>query len=205
MSNFIVGLTGGIGSGKTTVANLFADLGITLVDADIVARQVVEPNSSGLQQIIQHFGADLCLADGSLNRSKLRDIIFNQPEQRDWLNNLLHPMIRNTMLQQVKNAASDYVILVVPLLFENGLDKLVNTTLVVDISPELQISRTSKRDNVASTQVEQIIQSQISRQQRLSKADDIVDNQGELNVLRDKVALLHHKYLKLAKILNSDD
>jgi dephospho-CoA kinase len=205
MSNFIVGLTGGIGSGKTTVANLFADLGITLVDADIVARQVVEPNSSGLQQIIQHFGADICMADGSLYRSKLRDIIFNQPEQRDWLNNLLHPMIRNAMLQQVKNAVSDYVILVVPLLFENGLDKLVNTTLVVDISPELQISRTSKRDNVASTQVEQIIQSQISRQQRLSKADDIVDNQGELNVLRDKVALLHHKYLKLAKTINSDD
>ncbi|UCX03300.1 dephospho-CoA kinase [Shewanella glacialimarina] len=205
MSNFIVGLTGGIGSGKTTVANLFADLGITLVDADIVARQVVEPNSSGLQQIIQHFGADISLADGSLNRSKLRDIIFNQPEQRDWLNNLLHPMIRNAMLQQVKNAVSDYVILVVPLLFENGLDKLVNTTLVVDISPELQISRTSKRDNVAATQVEQIIQSQISRQQRLSKADDIVDNQGELNVLRDKVALLHHKYLKLAQTINSDD
>ena len=202
MAKFIVGLTGGIGSGKTTVANLFAELGITLVDADIVAREVVAKGSEGLTRIIEHFGADVCQNDGSLNRIALREIIFNQPHQRDWLNNLLHPMIRNTMLKQVQQADSAYVIMVVPLLFENGLDKLVNTTLVVDVDPKLQISRTSERDKVASTQVEQIILSQMPREQRLSKADDIIDNQGQLNSLRSKVASLHHKYLELAKTPN---
>ncbi|GAA0790384.1 MULTISPECIES: dephospho-CoA kinase [Pseudomonadati] len=202
MAKFIVGLTGGIGSGKTTVANLFAELGITLVDADIVAREVVAKGSEGLTRIIEHFGADVCQIDGSLNRIALREIIFNQPHQRDWLNNLLHPMIRNTMLKQVQQADSAYVIMVVPLLFENGLDKLVNTTLVVDVDPKLQISRTSERDKVASTQVEQIILSQMPRDQRLSKADDIIDNQGQLNALRSKVASLHHKYLELAKTPN---
>ena len=202
MAKFIVGLTGGIGSGKTTVANLFAELGITLVDAYIVAREVVAKGSEGLTQIIEHFGADVCQNDGSLNRIALREIIFNQPHQRDWLNNLLHPMIRNTMLKQVQQADSAYVIMVVPLLFENGLDKLVNTTLVVDVDPKLQISRTSERDKVASTQVEQIILSQMPREQRLSKADDIIDNQGQLNALRSKVASLHHKYLELAKTPN---
>ena len=202
MAKFIVGLTGGIGSGKTTVANLFAELGITLVDADIVAREVVAKGSEGLTRIIEHFGADVCQNDGSLNRIALREIIFNQPHQRDWLNNLLHPMIRNTMLKQVQQADSAYVIMVVPLLFENGLDKLVNTTLVVDVDPKLQISRTSERDKVASTQVEQIILSQMPRDQRLSKADDIIDNQGQLNALRSKVASLHHKYLELAKTPN---
>ncbi|MCT7943543.1 dephospho-CoA kinase [Shewanella holmiensis] len=202
MAKFIVGLTGGIGSGKTTVANLFAELGITLVDADIVAREVVAKGSEGLTRIIEHFGADVCQNDGSLNRIALREIIFNQPHQRDWLNNLLHPMIRNTMLKQVQQADSAYVIMVVPLLFENGLDKLVNTTLVVDVDPKLQISRTSERDKVASTQVEQIILSQMPREQRLSKADDIIDNQGQLNALRSKVASLHHKYLELAKTPN---
>ena len=198
MAKFIVGLTGGIGSGKTTVANLFAELGITLVDADIVARDVVAKGSEGLTRIIEHFGADVCQADGALNRTALREIIFNQPQQRDWLNNLLHPMIRKTMLKQVQQADSAYVIMVVPLLFENGLDKLVNSTLVVDVDPKLQISRTSVRDKVATTQVEQIILSQMPREQRLSKADDIIDNQGDLNSLRSKVALLHHKYLELA-------
>jgi len=199
MAKFIVGLTGGIGSGKTTVANLFADLGITLVDADIVAREVVAKDSEGLAKITEHFGADVCQADGTLNRIALREIIFNQPQQRDWLNNLLHPMIRKNMLNQVQQAESAYVIMVVPLLFENGLDKLVNTTLVVDVDPKLQISRTSERDSVASTQVEQIILSQMPRQQRLSMADEIIDNHGELNTLRSKVASLHHKYLELAK------
>ncbi|MCW3172547.1 dephospho-CoA kinase [Shewanella subflava] len=198
MAKFIVGLTGGIGSGKTTVANLFADLGITLVDADIVAKDVVAKGTEGLTRIIEHFGADVCQANGALNRTALREIIFNQPQQRDWLNNLLHPMIRQTMLKQVQQADSAYVIMVVPLLFENGLDKLVNSTLVVDVDSKLQISRTSARDKVATTQVEQIILSQMPREQRLSKADDIIDNQGDLNSLRSKVALLHHKYLELA-------
>ncbi|MGZ9899667.1 dephospho-CoA kinase [Shewanella gaetbuli] len=196
---FIVGLTGGIGSGKTTVANLFADKGITLVDADIVARQVVEPQSPGLQQIKQHFGEHICNTDGSLNRAELRNIIFADDKELQWLNNLLHPLIRQTMLQQVAQATSAYVIMVVPLLFENGLDRLVNKTLVVDVAPEIQISRTSQRDNVPDSQVEQIITSQISRKDRLAKADDVIDNQGDLADLTVSVEALHNQYLKLAQ------
>ncbi|MCL1142060.1 dephospho-CoA kinase [Shewanella gaetbuli] len=199
MAKFIVGLTGGIGSGKTTVANLFADKGITLVDADIVARQVVEPQSPGLQQIKQHFGEHICNTDGSLNRAVLRNIIFADDKELQWLNNLLHPLIRQTMLQQVAQATSAYVIMVVPLLFENGLDRLVNKTLVVDVAPEIQISRTSQRDNVPDSQVEQIITSQISRKDRLAKADDVIDNQGDLADLTVSVDALHNQYLKLAQ------
>ncbi|QYJ86581.1 dephospho-CoA kinase [Shewanella mesophila] len=198
MSNFVVGLTGGIGSGKTTVANLFADLGITLVDADIVSRQVVAKDSLGLARIAEHFGQNILLKNGQLNRAALRERIFSTPSEREWLNDLLHPMIREEMLDQLKKATSPYAILVVPLLFENGLDRLVNCTLVVDISPELQTRRTMDRDSVSAEQVQNIIASQTSRAEKLAKADDVIDNQGTVSALKSKVALLHNKYLKLA-------
>ena len=198
MSQFIVGLTGGIGSGKTTVANLFAKHGITLVDADIVARQVVQPDSRGLRAISAHFGPTILLPNGELDRAKLREQIFSTPSEREWLNQLLHPMIREEMLTQVANADSTYVILVAPLLFENGLDRLVNRTLLVDISPELQIQRTSERDNVSSEQVNNIINSQWSRADKLAKADDIIDNQGQISALECAVLALHQKYLQLS-------
>ena len=198
MSNFIVGLTGGIGSGKTTVANLFADLGITLVDADIVSREVVAPGTIGLTRIAEHFGQSILHENGELNRAALRERIFSTPPEREWLNNLLHPMIRQEMLAQLKKATSPYAILVVPLLFENGLDRLVNCTLVVDISPELQTQRTIERDSVSAKQVQNIIGSQASRAEKLSKADDVIDNHGTVSALQSKVALLHNKYLKLA-------
>ncbi|ABV85738.1 dephospho-CoA kinase [Shewanella pealeana] len=198
MADFIVGLTGGIGSGKTTVANLFAELGISLVDADIIARDVVAKGSTGLIKIVEHFGADTLLADGNLDRSKLRDKIFSDDSERVWLNNLLHPMIRESMLQQCKDAQTDYVIMVVPLLFENGLDRLVDRTLVVDISPKLQQQRTISRDAVTAEQVKNIIGSQASRAEKLSKADDVIDNQGEISALKCKVLALHNFYLKLA-------
>ncbi|MEI8616356.1 dephospho-CoA kinase [Shewanella sp. PP-He15 brown] len=198
MSKFVVGLTGGIGSGKTTVANLFAAEGITLVDADIVAREVVAPGSKGLEAIVTHFGADILTAEGELDRAKLRQRIFSHPEEREWLNQLLHPMIRQEMLAQVEKATSAYVIMVVPLLFENGLDRLVNRTLVVDISPELQINRTVKRDNVDASQVNNIISSQCSRSEKLARADDIIDNQGEISTLKREVLALHQRYLQLS-------
>ncbi|MCK8046176.1 dephospho-CoA kinase [Shewanella sp. 1CM18E] len=198
MASYIIGLTGGIGSGKTTVANIFADLGIALVDADIVAREVVQPNSNGLNSIIAHFGPQILLADGNLDRSTLREIIFEDDSERLWLNNLLHPLIRETMLQQCKEAQSDYVIMVVPLLFENGLDSLVDRTLLVDISPELQQQRTVDRDAVTAQQVKNIIGSQASRAEKLSKADDVIDNQGEISALKCKVQALHNLYLNLA-------
>ncbi|MCG9738537.1 dephospho-CoA kinase [Shewanella insulae] len=198
MSKFVVGLTGGIGSGKTTVANLFAELGIDLVDADIVSREVVAKGTKGLTEIAQHFGPGVLLENGELNRAILRDKIFNTPSEREWLNGLLHPLIREEMLTQLHNATSAYAILVVPLLFENGLDRLVNCTLVVDISPELQIKRTTERDAVDAQQVKNIIASQASRDEKLSKADDVIDNQGDISALRSKVSALHNKYIKLA-------
>lgn len=205
MSKFVVGLTGGIGSGKTTVANLFAAEGITLVDADIVAREVVAKDSKGLKAIVEHFGTEMLTPEGELDRAKLRDRIFNQSAEREWLNQLLHPMIRQEMLEQVKNATSPYVIMVVPLLFENGLDRLVNRTLVVDISPELQISRTVIRDQVDATQVNNIINSQCSRSEKLARADDIIDNQGEISALKREVLALHQRYLQLSGIDNAHD
>ncbi|BCV43405.1 dephospho-CoA kinase [Shewanella algae] len=198
MAEFIVGLTGGIGSGKTTVANLFAEQGIVLVDADIIAREVVAKDSDGLRQIGDKFGPQMLTPEGNLNRAALREQIFHHPEDREWLNALLHPMIRSRMLAQVKEANSPYVIMVVPLLFENGLDKLVNRTLVVDISPKLQLQRTIERDKVSKEQVQNIINSQSDRNSRLNKADDVIDNQGEITALQAQVLALHNKYLQLA-------
>ncbi|MCL1050560.1 dephospho-CoA kinase [Shewanella abyssi] len=198
MADYIVGLTGGIGSGKTTVANLFADLGITLVDADIVAREVVSKDSDGLNAIVNHFGHSVLLDDGNLDRARLRELIFNNNEQRLWINNLLHPLIRETMLKNCKDALSDYVIMVVPLLFENGLDRLVQRTLLVDIPPKLQQQRTIARDTVSAEQVKNIIGSQATRAEKLSKADDVIDNQGEISALKCKVNALNTFYLKLS-------
>ncbi|ABE56668.1 Dephospho-CoA kinase [Shewanella denitrificans OS217] len=201
---FIVGLTGGIGSGKTTVSDMFNQHGITIVDADLVAREVVAPESTGLKAIVSHFGERVLQADGQLDRAKLRIEIFDQPEQREWLNNLLHPMIRQLMFSQIEQAQSAYVILVAPLLFENELDKLVNSTLAVDISPQLQVSRTSSRDNVEPEQVQKIIASQISRELRLEKANKIIENTGDFDYLRQAVAKLHQEYLRQAQVTQGE-
>ncbi len=199
MDQFIVGLTGGIGSGKTTVANLFAAQGIDLVDADIVAREVVEPGSDGLNEIIEHFGDDIILPTGQLNRPVLRERIFAQPRQRQWLNDCLHPKIRLRIFELIKSSSSEYTVLVVPLLFENGLDSLVNRTLVVDIPAELQVERTRNRDDVSEQQIKQIIGSQMSRKDKLAKADDVISNQGEIEHLEQAVLALHQRYLTLIK------
>ncbi len=201
----IVGLTGGIGSGKTTVANLFAKQGIVLVDADIIAREVVEPDSEGLSAIIARHGHDILLQDSSLDRRKLRELVFNHPSEREWLNALLHPLIRQEMLKQLKQATSPYVILVVPLLFENGLDSLVNQTVLVDIPSALQITRTSQRDDVGEAQVQSIINSQMSREDKLVRADYVIDNQGDLVQLEHQVMQLHKQFLEQAKLSPDND
>ncbi|MCL1068670.1 dephospho-CoA kinase [Shewanella olleyana] len=198
MADFIVGLTGGIGSGKTTIANQFFDLGIELVDADIIAREVVEKGTEGLKEITSHFGPEVIDDSGCLDRAKLRTKVFNNETERQWLNNLLHPLIRRHMLKAVENAKSAYVIMIVPLLFENGLDSLVNTTLVVDIPPHEQIARTAKRDGVNSTEVEKILNRQMNRELRLKQADNVIDNTQSPEELRNTVQLLHLKYLAQA-------
>ena len=199
MSRFIVGLTGGIGSGKTTVANEFANFGVELVDADVVAREVVEPGSDCLQQISQRFGEQILLADGQLDRSQLREIIFAEPAQKQWLNQLMHPAIRQLMLAQLQQAQSAYVLLIAPLLFENNLQRYTNTTLVVDINEQLQCQRTSQRDRVSQQQVQQIIASQLPRQQRLSQADFVLNNEQPWPEVQQQIALLHKKFMDFSQ------
>lgn len=198
MTPFIVGLTGGIGSGKTTVANQFAALGATLVDADVVAREVVAQGSEGLAAITAYFGEAVLDATGALNRRALRELVFADEDKKQWLNNLLHPLIRERMRMQTEQTSGPYVIWVVPLLFENQLDKLVNRTLVVDVPEALQLSRTLCRDQSSEQTVKHIIASQIDRRSRLEKADDVIDNSGEPADLTDKISGLHNVYLALA-------
>lgn len=196
----VIGLTGGIASGKTTVANLFQQhFGIEIVDADVVARQVVEPGSSGLAQIAQHFGSEVILDDGSLNRAKLREIIFAQPDQKEWLNNLLHPMIRSQMLSELDNVHSKYALLVIPLMVENNLQALADKVVVVDVDPETQIQRTVKRDQVDSEQVKAILASQASREQRLAIADYVIKNSTKNQKLLYQITELHKKFLEMCR------
>ncbi|GLP97467.1 dephospho-CoA kinase [Paraferrimonas sedimenticola] len=199
MADYIIGLTGGIGSGKTTVANCFAKKGIVLVDADLIARDMVAPGSPGLEAIIEHFGAEVLANDGTLDRAKLRQKVFDNDAERTWLNGLLHPMIRKHMLRQAREAESEYAIMVVPLLIENSLNQMVNRILVVDVSPETQIERTMARDEVSHEHVENILKAQASRDERLTFADDVVNNEQSLPELQQQVDQLHESYLKLAK------
>lgn len=197
---FIVGLTGGIGSGKSTVAQHFIALGITCIDADSVAREVVQPNEPALSIIVQHFGTDILMPDGSLNRRQLRDKIFTNPTEREWLNELLHPLIRQRMLEQCQQANGPYCILMVPLLFENKLQSLVQRTLVVDVDAATQIRRTMQRDNSTESQVKAIITAQYSRSQRLALADDIISNNDDISATQrnNRVIELHQIYQELA-------
>ena len=196
MANWVFGLTGGIGSGKSAVSAIFEELGIQVVDADIVAREVVEPGSVGLTKITAHFGDEILTNNGTLDRAKLRAIIFANESQKQWLNNLLHPLIRETMLSQLKQATSHYVILVAPLLFENSLEKYCNHTLLIDVPVDVQITRTTARDNVSVELAEQIIASQMSRADKQQKAGDILDNNRPLEEVKTDVQKLHEKYLK---------
>ncbi|ASI95507.1 dephospho-CoA kinase [Vibrio rotiferianus] len=197
---FVIGLTGGIASGKTTVANLFKQqFKIDIVDADIVAREVVEPNTPGLNAIIEHFGTDIVHDDQTLDRAKLRERIFSHPEEKAWLNGLLHPMISEKMIEDLEQVTSDYALLVVPLLVENKLDSLCDLVLVVDVEPQTQISRTVKRDNVSEEQAKAIVASQASREQRLALADDVVKNNPNDPELLLQITDLHEKYLAMCK------
>ncbi|EKO3866796.1 dephospho-CoA kinase [Vibrio harveyi] len=197
---FVIGLTGGIASGKTTVANLFKQqFKIDIVDADIVAREVVEPGTPGLNAIIEHFGTDIVRADQTLDRAKLREKIFSNPEEKAWVNGLLHPMIREKMIEDLEQVTSDYALLVVPLLVENKLDSLCDRVLVVDVDPQTQISRTVKRDNVSEEQAKAILASQASREQRLALADDVVKNNPDDPDLLLQITDLHEKYLAMCK------
>ncbi len=195
----VIGLTGGIASGKTTVANLFRDhFDIDIVDADIIARQVVEKGSEGLKAIEQHFGASILTEQGELNRSELRQRIFANDEEKVWVNQLLHPMIRHQMEQELKRVTSPYALLVVPLLAENNLQHMADRVLVVDVDEDTQIKRTVERDRVSPQQVKAILASQASREQRLAIADDVIVNNTQNQRLLPQITELHKKYLAIS-------
>ncbi|WP_407331444.1 dephospho-CoA kinase [Enterovibrio sp. 27052020O] len=196
---FVVGVTGGIGSGKTTVANLFADKSIEVIDADIIARQVVEPGSEGLNAIAAKFGDSMLSEDGSLDRAALREHIFSHPEDKDWLNGLLHPKIRQEMIRQTTQARSPYCLLVIPLLVENELQSLCDRVLVVDVSAQTQVERASRRDSVSNEQVKRILAAQATREDRLALADDVIVNECTQEELNKHVDALHLQYLTLAE------
>jgi dephospho-CoA kinase len=199
MSKFIVGLTGGIGSGKTTVSDMFAKLNIDIIDADIAARTVVMPGSKALIAIEANFGPDFITPTGELGRTKLRSRIFSNSDDKTWLNNLLHPLIRTEILSQISQAKSNYCVLVAPLLIENNLQKLVNRVLVINIDEANQIARTAERDPSSVAEIKRIIASQMPSKQRLSFADDVINNQDiSLDDIQQQVIALDQKYRTLA-------
>ena len=199
MSGYIVGLTGGIGSGKTTVANLFHDLGVQSVDADLVAREVVMPGEAALAAIVEHFGSGILQQDGQLDRAILRAKIFADETEKHWLNQLLHPQIRQRLLQQLQQCTSSYALLIAPLLLENKLQTYTDRVLVVDVPEELQLSRTMQRDLVPAEQVQNILQSQIARPERLRLADDVLLNTVPVFALQPQIQQLHSRYQQFAK------
>ncbi|EGM77082.1 dephospho-CoA kinase [Rheinheimera sp. A13L] len=199
MSGYIVGLTGGIGSGKTTVATLFHELGVQSVDADLVARDVVMPGEAALVAITEHFGQSILQKDGQLDRAALRARIFADETEKQWLNQLLHPLIRQRLLQQLADCTSGYALLIAPLLLENKLQTYTDRILVVDVPPELQLSRTIQRDGVPAEQVQNILNSQLSRPERLQGADDVLLNTVPLSQLQAQIQQLHQRYQQFAK------
>ena len=193
----VVGLTGGIGSGKSTVVRLFGALGVHWVDADDIAREVVEPGTPGLERIAEHFGQEILLPDGGLDRAALRRIVFDAPEERAWLESLLHPVIREELMRQLHpdNYALPYVLLVSPLLLETDQHELVDKVVVVDVPVDVQIQRTMARDTNDREQVERIIAAQMPREQRLQKADKVVDNSLPLADVEHQIEELHQAFL----------
>ncbi|MCQ4314053.1 dephospho-CoA kinase [Pseudomonas stutzeri] len=197
MKPWILGLTGGIGSGKSAVAEQFGRLGVHWVDADHAARWVVEPGRPALSLIAERFGADVLAADGSLDRAVLRRLVFKDPEQRKWLEQLLHPLIRQEIAEHLARAQSPYAIMVSPLLIESGQYRQADRVLVVDVPEEVQLQRAVLRDQSSEEQIRAILRVQASRDDRLRHADDVLVNDRDLEWLKAEVERLHKFYLTL--------
>ena len=194
---WILGLTGGIGSGKSAAAQHFIDLGVHLVDADHAARWVVEPGRPALAQIAERFGEQVLQADGSLDRAALRQLVFQDAEQRRWLESLLHPLIFQEINQYLARAESPYAILVSPLLVESGQHRMTQRVLVVDAPEHLQLSRSMSRDGASEEQIRAILKAQSDREERLRHAHDVLVNDRDMAWLQQEVERLHHFYLTL--------
>lgn len=196
-----IALTGGIASGKSSASLYFQSLGVSIVDADLISRELVSPGSYGLTKITKHFGTGILDNDGELNRAELRKIIFSKPEQRNWLNNLLHPLIHQEMQRQRESAAKssrlNYTISDIPLLVETEQAKEFDRVLVIDCPESIQIERLMARDNCSESAAKKVLANQASREQRLAIADDIIINNKDLHSLQQNVINLHHSYSSL--------
>ncbi|MFC0350045.1 dephospho-CoA kinase [Undibacterium danionis] len=198
---FSIGLTGGIGSGKTTVANMFAELGATIIDTDLIAHQLSQKNGAAIPSIAQHFGAEFINSDGAMDRNKMRELVFSDAQAKKQLESILHPLIR----QQCEMAAThitsktNYPIFVVPLLIESeDWRQKVQRILVVDCDQETQITRVMQRNHLERTQVLKIMAAQVSREKRLAHADDVINSMADLSQVHSEVERLHKKYLNIA-------
>jgi dephospho-CoA kinase len=200
MRVFTVVLTGGIASGKTAVSDKFRQLGVPVIDTDVIARQLVEPGQPALDRIAEIFGPGLLDSAGGLNREKMREAIFSDREKKAKLESLLHPLIGEKVLKRLKGVSAPYCILVVPLYAESGAYRWVDRVLLVDVSEEQQIRRVMRRDHISREQAEAILAAQASRAERAALADDVIDNNGRLNELEDKIDALHRKYSSLGSV-----
>jgi dephospho-CoA kinase len=189
-----IGLSGGIGSGKSTACEIFSELKVPVIDADVIAVKAVKPGMPALQSIIDEFGVKIITKDGYLNRKELRDRIFKNESDRRKLESILHPVIYKEIARQTKGINSAYCIISIPLLLETGTSDIIDRILVIDIPKELQLSRASARDNASLKNIETIIHSQISRDDRLAAADDIINNEGDIENLRRQIYDLYEFY-----------
>jgi len=196
----VVGLTGGIGSGKSAASKIFSELGRPVIDADLVAREVVEPGEPALGKIVTKFGADVLTPQGELDRASLREKVFSDNQAREWLEQLLHPVIRTRIMEKIEDyqGTTPLVILASPLLLETDQHKLVDHVIVIDVPESLQISRTVARDNNSEALVKRIMDAQLPRDERLSKADSVLNNGGSVESLKDQIRLLDLKLRELA-------
>jgi dephospho-CoA kinase len=196
---FLVGLTGGIGSGKTAVSDHFSELGVPIVDTDVIAREVVEPGQPALKEILEHFGKELLSANGLLDRDTLRNIVFKDPEARRKLEGITHPQIRKRTFELAREANFPYCIIVVPLLVESGYKELVDRVLVVVADRAKRTGWVRNRSGLSTTEIDTIIDSQVDDEDRIAIADDVLLNDSDLPALRKKVDRLHSIYLALAQ------
>ena len=195
---YVIGLTGGIGSGKSTVAATFANLGAGVIDTDAISREITQPGLPATKAIEKHFGNQVINPDGTLDRNAIKQHIFNDPDERNWLEELLHPLIKAELKRQIDELETPYCIAVIPLLFEVEFYESINRILVIDVTEETQIERTMKRDGVSREVVIKILQAQAKRKDRIARAHDIIINDGSTEDVIAQVEQLHHKYLKLA-------
>jgi len=197
---FIIGLTGGIGCGKSSASQLFSELGIDVIDTDVIARQLTQPDGQAISLIRDAFGNAFLTADGALDREKMRNLVFSDSRARHQLEKILHPLILQETIAQIEQSSSPYIILAVPLLLEtNDYDLIVQRILVIDCEEQIQISRTMTRSQLSEQQVKAIIAQQIPRKDRLQKADDVILNDRDIAFLKAQVIQLHGQYLMLSK------